>query len=451
MKNQVHSPQSTVDSQKSRGSLRALCISAASALLFGFLAAPAQAQTYAIRGATIHTMAGEPIRNGTVVISNGKITAVGANVSVPGGAQVINASGLHIYPGLMDAVSQLGLVEVGQGAPGTVDLNELGDFNPHIMAASAVHPPSELIPVARANGITHTLSVPGGGVISGQGALMHLSGWVMDEMAIRRSGALVIQWPTLSAGGGFGGFGGGGGFRRRPFNEIKQEYDRRVQELADWLDRARHYQQALEKGAKANFERDLKLEALLPYVQGKLPVLINANGHREIKAAVEFCEKQKLRMILGRGREAPRVAELLKEKNIPVILGAAHQLPAAEDEPYDQPFSIAGQLHKAGVRVAVATFDSSDSRTLPYEAANYVPFGFPHDEALRAITINPAQFFGIADQLGTIEVGKLGNLIVTTGDPLEFTTQVRYLFIAGKLTSTDNKHQQLYEKYLARP
>jgi imidazolonepropionase-like amidohydrolase len=420
-------------------------------LIFCLFAVSASAQTYAIRGATIHTMAGEPIRNGTVVISNGKITAVGANISIPGGAQVINASGLHVYPGLMDSVSQLGLVEVGQGAPGTVDTTELGDWNPQVMAASAVHPPSELIPVARANGITHTLAVPGGGVISGQGALMHLSGWVMDEMAIRRSGALVIQWPTLSADGGFGGFGGGGGFRRRPFNEIKQEYDRRVQELADWLDRARHYQQALEKGAQANFERDLKLEALLPYVQGKLPVLINANGHREIKDAVEFCEKQKLQMILGRGREAPRVADLLKEKNIPVILGAAHQLPAAEDEPYDQPFSIAGQLHKAGVRIAVATFDSSDSRTLPYEAANYVPFGLPHDEALRAISINPAQFFGIADQLGTIEVGKLGNLIVTTGDPLDFTTQVRFLFINGKLTSTDNKHQQLYEKYLARP
>ncbi len=411
----------------------------------------AQAQTYAIRGATIHTLAGEPIKNGTVMIRDGKITAVGANVAIPSGAQVINGNGLHVYPGLMDAVSQLGLTEVGQGAPGTVDTNELGDFNPHILAATAVHPASEHIPVARANGITHTLSVPGGGVISGQGALIHLSGWVMDEMAIRRSGALVVQWPTLSAGGGFGGFGGGGGLRRRPFNEIKQDYDRRIQELGDWLERARHYAQAMEKGAQANLERDLKLEGLVPVVQGKLPVLINANGHREIKDAVEFCEKQKIKMILARGREAPQVAALLKEKNIPVILGASQALPASEDEAYDQPFSIAGQLYKAGVKVAVATFDSSDSRTLPYEAANYVPFGLPRDEALRAITINPAQMLGIADQLGTVEQGKVANLIVTTGDPLEFTTQVRYLFIQGKLTSTDNKHQQLYEKYLARP
>jgi imidazolonepropionase-like amidohydrolase len=450
VKTPVPSSQLRADSLNLRGFLRALCASAFSALMFSFFPAPAQAQTYAIRGATIHTMAGDPIRNGTVVISNGKIAAVGANVSIPGGAQVINAAGLHVYPGLMDAVSQLGLVEIPQGAAGTVDLNELGDWNPHIMAASAVHPPSELIPVARANGVTHTLSVPGGGVISGQGVLMHLAGWVMDEMAIRRAGALVVQWPTLSTGGGFGGFGFGGA-RRRPFNEVKQEYDRRVQELADWLDRARHYQQALEKGSQANFERNLKLEGLLPYLQGKLPVLVHANDHREIKDAVEFCEKHKLKMILARGREAPKVAALLKEKNIPVILGAAHQLPASEDEPYDQPFSIAGQLYQAGVKVAVATFDTSDVRTLPYEAANYVPFGLPREEALRAITVNPAQFFGIADQLGTIEAGKLGNLIVTTGDPLEITTQVRYLFIAGKLTSLDNKHRQLYEKYLARP
>jgi imidazolonepropionase-like amidohydrolase len=209
--------------------------------------------------------------------------------------------------------------------------------------------------------------------------------------------------------------------------------------------------QAVERGSIDKFERDLKLAALVPVVQGKLPLLITANDHREIKDAVQFCEQEKVRMILARGREAWKVKELLKEKKIPVILGPSHVLPSTEDEPYDQPFSLAGQLHAAGVKIAVATFDSANSRTLPYEAANYVPFGLPHAEALKAITVNPAEIFGMADRLGTIQPGKIANLIVTTGDPLEITTEVRHLFINGRLTSTDNKHQQLYERYLARP
>lgn len=451
MRRQVDSPQLTVGSSNCIRHLCVLCASVLSVFAFLFAALPAQAQTYAIRGATIHTLAGPVIQNGTVVIRDGKIAAVGASVSVPGGAREINGRGLHVYPGLMDSYTQLGLVEVGQGAPGTVDTTELGDFKPQIMAASAVHPPTELIPVTRANGITHAVVAPAGGIISGQAALIHLDGWVVDEMAVRRAGAMIVIWPSLTGGGGFGGFGGGGGARRRPFNEIKRDYDRRIEELAGWLERARHYAQAMEKAPKDTLERDLKLEGLVPVIQGKLPVVITANGHREIKDAVEFCEKHKLKMILARGREAPKVAALLKEKNIPVILGASLALPSSEDEPYDQPASIAGQLYKAGVKIAVATFDSSDSRTLPYEAANYVPFGLPADEALKAITVNPAEMFGVGEQLGTIEQGKIANLIVTNGDPLEFTTEVRYLFINGKLTSTANKHQSLYEKYLARP
>ena len=449
MRNRVDSRQSIVYSRSAQ-TLCVLCVFAVSVLLFSPL--PTQAQTYAIRGATIHIMAGAPIQNGTVVIRDGKIAAVGANVSVPGGAREINGRGLHVYPGLFDSYTQLGLVEVGQGAAGTVDTTELGDFKPQIMAASAVHPPTELIPVARANGITHALAAPAGGIISGQAALINLDGWVVDEMAIRRAGAMVVIWPTLGGGGGgFGGFGGGAAARRRPFTEIKREYDRRIEELAGWIERAKHYAQAMEKGSKEKVERDLKLEGLVPVVQGKLPVVITANGHREIKDAVEFCEKHELKMILARGREAPKVAALLKEKNIPVILGVSLALPASEDEPYDQPASIAAQLYKAGVKIAIATFDSSDSRTLPYEAANYVPFGLPAEEALKAITVNPAEMFGVGDRLGTVEQGKIANLIVTNGDPLEFTTEVRYLFINGKLTSTENKHKSLYEKYLARP
>ncbi len=408
-------------------------------------------KTYAITGAKIYTLAGPPIANGTVVIKDGKIAAVGAGVRVPSGAQVINAKGLEVYPGLFNAVSLVGLVEVGQGEPGTVDLNELGDFNPQITAATAVHPASEHIPVVRASGITHTVSVPGGGVISGQGSLIHLAGWVIDEMLGKKSAALVLNWPTLAPGGG--GFGGGGGFAaaRRPFSELKQEYEKRVTEIENWLERARHYAQAAENGSKDNFTRDEKLEALVPAVKGEVPVLVMANDDRDIKNAVEFCEKQKLRMILGRGREAWKVKELLKQKNIPVILGRTHALPASEDEPYDKPYSAAGELAAADVKIAFATFDIEFVRRLASEAGQAVAYGLSHDDALRAVTIHPAQMFGVDKELGTIEQGKIANIIVTNGDPLELQTDVRYLFIKGQLTSTDNKHRQLYEKYRARP
>ncbi|MCL4524662.1 MAG: hypothetical protein M1451_12255, partial [Acidobacteria bacterium] len=300
-------------------------------LLFVLLLAPAsllaQGKTYAITGAKIYTMAGPPIANGTVVIKDGKIAAVGAKVSVPSGAQVINARGLEVYPGMFNAVSQVGLVEVGQGEPGTVDLNELGDFNPQIAAATAVHPASEHIPVVRAAGITHTVSVPGGGVMSGHGSLIHLSGWVIDEMLGKKTAVLVLNWPRLSPQGGFGGFGGGGQQARRPFSELRQEYDRRVTEIENWLERARHYAQAAEKGSKENFTRDEKLEALVPVVKGEEPVLVMTNDDRDIKNAVEFCEKQKLKMILGGGREAWKVKDFLKQKNIPVVLGRTHALP----------------------------------------------------------------------------------------------------------------------------
>ncbi len=408
-------------------------------------------KTYAITGAKIYTLAGPPIVNGTIVIKDGKIAAVGANVSVPSGAQVINAKGLEVYPGLFNAVSQVGLVEVGQGEPGTVDLNELGDYNPQIAAATAVHPASEHIPVVRASGITHTVSVPGGGVISGQGSLIHLAGWVIDEMLEKKSAAMVINWPRLAPQGGFGGGGGGFGARRQPFSELKLEYEKKVAELTDWLDRARHYAQAMEKGSKENFTRDEKLEALVPVVKGEVPVLVMTNDDRDIKNAVEFCEKQKLKMILGGGREAWKVKDLLKQKNIPVIIGRTHALPLSEDEPYDKPYSAPGELAAAGVKIAFATFDIEFVRRLPNEAGQAVGYGLSHDEALKAVTINPAQIFGVDKELGTLEQGKIANIIVTNGDPLELQTDVRYLFIKGQLTSTDNKHKQLYEKYRARP
>jgi imidazolonepropionase-like amidohydrolase len=433
------------------------------ALLLAFALAASlsaqQAKVYAIRNAKIHTLAGPPIENGTIIIRDGKIAAVGANVAVPSGAQVIDAKGQHVYPGFFDSFSQLGLTEI-DSVSATLDLNELGDFNPQIVTATAVHPASEHIPVARANGITHAVSAPGvtgggfggGGapqpIIRGQATAINLNGWVIDEMLIRKSVGMVITWPTLGPAGGGGGFGGQQ--QRRPFTEIRQEYERRVSGIVELLDQARHYAQAWEKGSKQKFERDLKLDALVPVVKGELPVLVYANRARDIRNAVEFCEKQKLKMILAGGAEAWKVKDLLKEKNIPVILGPTQALPLNQDDPYDKPYSRAGELHAAGVKIAFATFNSSDSRTLPYEAGQAVGFGLPWEEAVKAITLYPAQMLGLDKQFGTIETGKVANLVITTGDPLELRTEVKHVFINGQQADLMNRHRHLYEIYKKR-
>ncbi len=418
-------------------------------------ATTATAPVYAIKGAKIHTLAGPVIDSGIVVIRDGKIAAVGASVSIPSDAQVIDATGMELYPGLFDPITQIGLEEIAQ-VSATVDVSELGDFNPELVAATAVNPASAHIPVTRANGVTHVIAVPGtagfdsqgGGTIAGQASAFNLAGWTMDDMQIQRSVAMVVNWPSIQTRSfDFSTFS----FKEKSYEDAKKEYDKSVNELSDWLARARHYAQAKEKGSPALFERDLKLESLVPVVQGKLPVLVIADDERDIKNAVEFCAKQNLKMILGSGAEAWKVSALLKEKKIPVILGPTERLPEQEDTPYDKPMTQPSELFAAGVPFAFSSFGTSFSRRLPYYAGTAVAYGLSHDEAMKAVTINAAQIFGIADQLGTIETGKMANLIVTNGDPLEVQTEVKYLFIKGQLTSTDNRHRDLYEQYRKRP
>jgi imidazolonepropionase-like amidohydrolase len=414
------------------------------------------AATYVIQGATIHTLTGTPIENGSVVISDGVIVDVGANVGVPAGASVINATGLDVYPGMVDAYTQLGLTEVGSVAA-TQDVSDLGNWNPQLRAYDAVYPASDLIPVARANGITYALSAPGGGGgfrggggagIPGQAALINLAGYTVEEMAINPSVAMIIQWPTIQTRSfDFATY------QRieRPYAEAKREYDERIQELENWFLAAEHYKQAVENGDPTKFDRDMQLENLARTLGGELPVIVQANDKRGIESAIEFAERHDLRLIIAGARDGRKVKELLAEKGIPVILGPTQTLPAEDDDPYYYPNSLAGELYDAGVKICFGTFNAADSRTLPYEVANAVPFGLPYDEALRAVTINTAEIFGVADRLGTIEPGKLGNLIVTDGDPLEFQTHYEYVFIKGIPVDTNNRHRRLFEFYEARP
>ena len=425
-----------------------------------FLSTASWAQTakpavYAIKGGKVFTLAGAPIENGTVVIRDGKIAAVGANIEIPADAQVIDATGLEVYPGMFDAATQIGLGEISQ-VSATLDVTELGDYNPELIAATAVNPASAYIPVTRASGITEVIAAPGtagfdaqgGGLITGQASAFNLAGWTMEDMQLNRSVAMVINWPSIQTRSfDFATFS----IKEKPYPDAKKEYDKSVNELSDWLNRARHYAQAKEKGSPALYERDLKLESLVPVVQGKLPVLVIADEERDIRNAVEFCSKQKLKMILGSGAEAWKVKDLLKEKKIPVILGPTERIPDKEDTPYDKPMTQPSELFAAGIPFAFSSFGTSFSRRLPQYAGASVAYGLPHDQALKAVMLNAAQIFGLGDQLGTLEAGKFGNVIVTSGDPLEIQTQVKYLFIKGQLTSIENRHSDFYEQYRKRP
>jgi imidazolonepropionase-like amidohydrolase len=410
----------------------------------------------AVTHAKIFTLSGSPIEDGTLVIRDGKIAAVGANVEVPAGAQVIDAKGLQIYPGLFDPITQMGMSEIS-AVNATVDTTETGAYNPDVVAATAIFPSSEHIPVTRASGITEVLAVPdsggfdsGGsrGVIGGQASAIHLAGWTIYDMTIKKSVAMVISWPQMETRSfDFATFS----IKNKPFSEAKQGYEKQVNELSDYLDRARHYAQAMGHGGPADYQRDLKLETLAPVVRGQLPVLVFADRARDIRNAIEFCDKQKLKMILAGGEQAYRVKDLLRSKGIPVILRPTLTLPSEEDDAYDRLLSQPAELAAAGVKIAFGSFDNSFARRLGQQAANAVAYGLPYDEALKAVTVYPAEIFGVADQVGTLETGKVANIIVTNGDPLELTTEVKYLFIKGQSTSLDNRHLRLYEKYSNRP
>jgi imidazolonepropionase-like amidohydrolase len=426
---------------------------AAILLMAAGLAPAADNDSFLLKGATIHTMAGQDIVNGAILVRNGKIVGVGQDLNAPAGVKVIDASGMQVYPGMIDSGATVGLTEIS-GVRETSDVRELGSFNPQLRASVAVNPESEHIPVTRANGITAVVALPDGLGLSGQASLIHLNGWTTDELEVKRSAAMHLRMPTI---GGTGRRGEGGGDSedaaspsRLTFEQRRQAYEKEMLELNNFFEDARRYAQA-KKAGSTNLRIDLKLEAMLPVITGAEPLLITAERERAIRDALQFAEKQKIRMILCDPKEAYKLLDEIKKSGAPVVLGPTLALPLTEDDSYDQPFTTPSQLYKAGIKFAFSSFSNQFSRDLPYQAAAAVPFGLPKEEAMKAVTINAAQIWGVADQMGTIEEGKLADFVVTDGDPLEIRTHVKQVFIQGKSVDLDDKQKRLYEKYEHRP
>ena len=402
--------------------------------------------TFAITNARIVTVSGAAIERGTLVISGGRIAAVGASVTVPQGAQVIDGSGLSVYPGMMDAGTSMGLSEIPQGASPTVDDAEVGSFNPNAVAYYAINPHSAHIGVTRVLGVTHVLSSPNGGIVSGQASLVHLGGWTHPQMTIVKSAGLVISLPR-AGGGGFGGGRGFGGPVNTP--EAQRTRERQLDSLKAIIADARAYDVAVRAAAAdrtlPRVQPNVKLAAMVPYVRGELPVMMAADRAVDIRAALDFVQEQKLKAIIVGAREALAVADRLKQMNVPVIYSHVRSLPGREDDPFDVNFAAPGQLAAAGVKFAISSGDGgAEVRDLPHIAGMASAYGLSPDDALRAVTLWPAQIVGVADRFGSLEVGKVANVVVTTGELLEARTDTKYLFIDGRPVPLDTRHSTLY-------
>ena len=413
--------------------------------------------TFVIRGGTVVPVTGPRIPNGTVVIQNGRITAVGAGAQAPAGATEINATGMFVYPGLINSGTNMGLTEMG-GVPGPVDTREIGDFNPQNIHTTAVNGGSEHIGVTRANGITSVITVGGGSVLSGLAGLINLAGYTNEEMIAKEKVALQLAWPSAGGGGGGrrGGGGGGRGGGGAPGVDPMLAYQNNVRQIYRWFAEAKAYGDVKDKltanGAKppVGWHQNLRYDAMIPAVRGQMPIIVDANTVAQMRDVVKFMDSLKVKVIIHGASEGWQFADTLAAKQIPVILDGVTGVPG-NDDPYDLVYSNPGVLQKAGVQLAFATGGASSARDMPYEVGLSIAYGLDPEEGLKAMTINPAKMFGVDKDYGSIEVGKVANVIVTTGDPIDIRTLIKEVFVKGRRMQFDDRHTKLYEQYKARP
>lgn len=407
---------------------------------------PPQEVPVVLRGATIHTVTNGTISNGTIVLDRGKITAIGGpEVPTPRAAKVIDVSGKHIYPGLVDAYSTIGLTEIG-AVDVSNDINESGDFNPNVRAEIAVNAESRHIGTTRSAGVLVAFSTPEGGVISGLSSAMSLEGWTWEEMSMKGAAALNVRWPDPNGRPRRFGGGGPGGRGEGP---PPKTYAEQVEQIKDWFSEARAYRDAVKSGE--GIRTDIRYAAMIPALDGAIPVVVAAEGAAQINDAITWAKGEKIKLVIRGGRDAIFVADRLKAENVPVILTSTMSAPDRQYEGYDNAYTTPAKLHAAGVRFAIAGGSGGlYSYRLPWEAGVAVAFGLPEEEALKAVTINAAEFMGVADRVGSLEVGKEGTLLITTGTPLDMTSDIVQSYIQGREINMMDIHKWFFQKYMEK-
>ena len=417
------------------------------------VAAQAQSpQPVALTGAKLLTVSHGTIDNGVLVMADGKISAIGeaGKVKIPSGAKVVDAKGMTIYPGLIDPESNFGLTEISADQM-TNDLVERSDeIMPHMHVYDAFHSETELIPVARLNGVTNAVVAPASeDTIPGQDIFIQLDGKDRDQMIMGRDVALAMNFGAEQRRRG-GGRGAGGGRSEYPSTRMGLITQLR-QTFLDVQDYEARRDAAAKKDDKA-FKRDLKMEALIPYLKGERPVVIGVYEGYDVETIMALAQEFHLKVILNHVTHTQEVLNKIAAYHVPVIIGSIYDFPRA-DQRFDAVYTLPAELAKRGVKIAISSADaggpvsSHSARNLPYAAGFAVAYGLPYDDALKAITLNVAEMFGFGDRLGSLDVGKMANLVVANGDPLDVRTDVKQVYIQGVPVPMEDRQTHLRDEY----
>ncbi|MFQ5606782.1 MAG: amidohydrolase [Candidatus Zixiibacteriota bacterium] len=418
-----------------------LVLMSAAAFAHDYVPGADQSTPILLKGGDLYTVTDGTLRETDLLFDNGRITHIGRNITPPPGTEVIDVSGMRVYPGLIAPETRIGLTEIG-AVRATNDAAETGSITPEVQAHIAYNPDSEVIPTIRSNGITTAIITPAGSLVRGRSSLLNLDGWTKEDASEKLNAGLSVSWPSVSIVTAW--------WMTQTPEEQKKNQKKNRKRLQTAFEDARAYWTAIRAGTE--IERDLRWEAMLPVFDKKMPVFITANDYRQIDQALSFAEEFDLNIVIVGGAESWKIADKLRRQDIPVILRRTHSAPYRDDDDYDLAFRVPLLLKEAGVRFCFSYIYSSpsswDTRSLPFQAGQAIAFGLDEATALRAVTLSTAEILGVADVLGSLENGKKATIVVSEGDILDqLTNRVVYEFIEGRRVDLNNRHKELFEKY----